>query len=142
MGSKADDVLQRREPRFDRGLVCGLRVDAHEWLGAAGPEQHPTPVGEIELEAVVRANAFYLDTGHLAWFVGLERVQDSLAVSVIRLTVEVNVVARVCVGADTLLEAGKDLRQRLPEFHDHVREKQADEDAIALGNVAFDRESA
>src|SRR5260370_14640730 len=95
MRPNADYVLQGREPRLDRRAVGRLRVNPDQRLGAARPKQHPAAVLEIELETVVGADALHANTRDLLRLVLLERVPDPLAVHVVGLAHQVDVVARV-----------------------------------------------
>src|SRR5438094_1934398 len=146
MGSRfllqSDYFLDRLQPRLDRSRVRRLRVDANERLGTARATQHPATVLEVELEAVVRTHPRDLDAGDLFRLVVRQLLGDPLAVAVVCVALQVNVVARVRVGPDALLEVANDLRQRLAAPHDHVGEKHPDEDAVALGDVAANTESA
>src|SRR5437879_2355240 len=141
VGSESKYVFQGGQPRLDRGLVRRFRVDAHQRLGATRTQQHPAAVREIELESVVRADPLDLDARDLRGFMRFHRAQYPNPVLLVGLTVEVDVVPRIRVWADPLLQAGEDLRERPAELDDHVREQQPDENPIALGNMASDRES-
>src|SRR6266571_5584028 len=137
-----DYLLDRLKPRLDCSRIRCLGVDPHKRLGAAGSEQHPAAILEVELEAVVRAHARDFDARDLLRLVVRQLLGDAFAVSVVRLALQVDVMARVCVGPDALLEVAKDLRQRLAAPHDHVREEHPDEDAVALGDMTPDAEAA
>src|SRR5580693_8378620 len=108
MSTNSDNVLERRQARLDRRAVRRLCVNPDQRLGAARPQQHPAPVLEVELEAVVGADALHANAGDLLRFVLLERLENSLAVRVIRLADEMDVVPRVSVRSDAALEVAED----------------------------------
>src|ERR1700674_4038059 len=133
-----DYLLQRRQPRFDGRAVDRLCVNPDQRLGAARPQQHPAAVLEVELEAVVGANALDAHAGDLLRFVLLERLENPLAVRVIRLADKVDVMPRVSVGSDAALEVGEDRGERFACLDDHVGEQQAHQDSVAFGNMTTD----
>src|SRR5947209_3409962 len=140
MRAQAKDLFEGSQPGLDGGFVRRLVVDAHQRLGAARTQQYPAAVREIELESVVRADPLHLDARDLGGFMRFHRAQYPEPVLLVGLAIEVNVVPRVRVRAYPLLQAGEDLREGPAELDDHVGEQQADENPIALRNVAADRE--
>src|SRR5436305_11626500 len=115
--AQADDVLDSPEPGLDGGGILRFGVDANQGLGAAGAEEHPASVLEIELEPVVGAHTRDLDSRDLLGLLGCELFGDPLAVLVVGVALKVDVVSGVGMWPDALLEVGEDLRQRLAAAH-------------------------
>src|SRR5437899_12589855 len=102
------------------GLAIGcLGVDAYQRFGAAGTQEHPAAVGEVELETVVRPHALDSDASDLVWLVLLERLEDALAVALVGVALQMDVVAHVCMPAATLLESREYLRDRYARLSYH-----------------------
>src|SRR6267378_4922374 len=106
------DVFECAEPRFYRRAVRCLGIHPYQRLCPARPQQNPAAVLEVELEAVIGADTLDADAGHLLWLVLLEPFKNSLAVGVVGLANQMNVMPRVGVRPDALLEVGKDHRKR------------------------------
>src|ERR1700694_1001180 len=88
----ADNLFQGLEARFHRLAVGRLRINPDQRLRPARSQQHPAPVLEIELEAVVGSHALDPDARNFLRLVFLERLEDPLAVGVVRLARQMNVV--------------------------------------------------
>src|SRR2546428_13635180 len=136
MRAQSDAAAQAAEPRLDGDFVGRLRINSHQRLGATRAQKHPAPIGEVELETVVRADPFDLDARDLARFMALERAKYPDAILLVRLAVQVDVVSRVSVRADPFLEPGNDLRHRVPGLGLPRREHQADQDGVPPGDAA------
>src|SRR5882762_8761635 len=68
----ADYVFKGAEAGLDCLLVSRFGVDPDQRLGAACSKENPAPVSEVELEAVVRADALHRHAGDLIRLVLLE----------------------------------------------------------------------
>src|SRR5207245_8400222 len=115
-----DNVFEGAEASLDSLAIGCLGVDAYQRFGAAGTQEHPAAVGEVELETVVRPHALDSDASDLVWLVLLERLEDALAVALVGVALQMDVVAGVGMRADALLEARRGIGDTLALLDPHL----------------------